>query len=242
MGIGYILLAVPGMTFFYISLLLIIIGNGFFKPNISTLLGYVYNKPQYRSLKDSGYNIFYMGINIGAFICNFFAAYLRNNFGWGYAFAAAGVGMFIWRNYFQDWCKALPRFRHHKTDPARRYAVEPHLQHRISSSTFSGGRRMDHSRKSSSDLILPMLSFLPVYRLLVILFHSTSALPEMIKDPSVRCSPSLPWWQFFWAVFKQNGTALTTWAENYTNRALPQAIVEPVSSINLSQVISATQR
>ena len=107
MGLGYIGLALPGMTAFYASLFLIILGNGFFKPNISTLLGNLYNQPEYKLLKDSGYNIFYMGINIGAFICNFFATYLRHNFGWGAAFAAAGVGMFIgvfvfwlgWKNY-----------------------------------------------------------------------------------------------------------------------------------------------
>ena len=91
MGLGYLGLAIPGMTAFWLSLLLIIVGNGFFKPNISTLLGKLYNAQEYKTLKDSGYSIFYMGINIGAFVCNFFAAYLRNHFGWGYAFAAAGV-------------------------------------------------------------------------------------------------------------------------------------------------------
>ena len=95
MGIGYCGLALPGMTSFYVSLLTICIGNGFFKPNISTLLGNVYNEEKYKPLKDSGYNIFYMGINIGAFICNFFGAYLRNTFSWGAAFAAAGIGMFV---------------------------------------------------------------------------------------------------------------------------------------------------
>src|SRR6202007_1034717 len=70
-------------------------GNGFFKPNISTLLGNMYNEEALKIKKDSAYNIFYMGINIGAFICNFVAAYLRNQYGWGYAFAAAGVGLII---------------------------------------------------------------------------------------------------------------------------------------------------
>lgn len=95
MGLGYIGLAIPGPEAFWASLLLIIFGNGFFKPNISTLVGNLYSQPAYKELKDSGYNIFYMGINIGAFICNFVAAYLRNHYGWGYAFAAAGIGMFI---------------------------------------------------------------------------------------------------------------------------------------------------
>lgn len=95
MGIGYMSLAIPGQTMFYVSLMLIIVGNGFFKPNISTLLGNLYNEPKYKQKKDAGYNIFYMGINVGAFVCNFFAAYLRNTFGWGHAFMAAGIGMLL---------------------------------------------------------------------------------------------------------------------------------------------------
>jgi len=65
MGLGYCGLALDGMGYFYTSLALIIVGNGFFKPNISTLLGNLYSEDQYKSNKDSGYNIFYMGINIG---------------------------------------------------------------------------------------------------------------------------------------------------------------------------------
>lgn len=95
MAAGYIGLAVPGDTAMFISLGLIIIGNGFFKPNISTLLGNIYNREDLKPLKDNAYNIFYMGINIGAFVCNFVAAWLRNAYGWGYAFSAAGVGLII---------------------------------------------------------------------------------------------------------------------------------------------------
>ena len=70
MCIGYFLLAVPGSdTLLYGALFLIIIGNGFFKPNISTLLGNMYNKEELKPKKDAAYNIFYMGINIGAFAC-----------------------------------------------------------------------------------------------------------------------------------------------------------------------------
>ena len=95
MGIGYLGLAIPGTNYFYISLFLIVLGNGFFKPNISTLLGNLYNDEKYKHLKDSGYNIFYSGINIGAASCTFIAAFMRNKYGWSYAFATAGIGMFV---------------------------------------------------------------------------------------------------------------------------------------------------
>jgi len=95
MAAGYLGLSLPGNTAMFVSLSLIIIGNGFFKPNISTLLGNIYNRADLRPLKDNAYNIFYMGINIGAFVCNFVAAYLRNIYGWGWAFAAAGIGLIV---------------------------------------------------------------------------------------------------------------------------------------------------
>ncbi|MBI5370697.1 MAG: peptide MFS transporter [Sphingobacteriales bacterium] len=95
MSAGYLGLSIPGDTAMFISLTLIIVGNGFFKPNISTLLGNIYNREDLKPLKDNAYNIFYMGINIGAFVCNFVAAWLRNAYGWGYAFAAAGIGLIV---------------------------------------------------------------------------------------------------------------------------------------------------
>jgi POT family proton-dependent oligopeptide transporter len=95
MAAGYLCLSIPGNTAMFIALGMIIVGNGFFKPNISTLLGNIYNRQDLRPLKDNAYNIFYMGINIGAFFCNFVAAYLRNKYGWGYAFAAAGIGLIV---------------------------------------------------------------------------------------------------------------------------------------------------
>ena len=93
MGIGHLLLAFPPLPTFFAGLGCLIIGNGLFKPNISTILGNLYrNLPEKR---DDAYNIFYMGINLGAFISPLVAAYLRNRFGWHYAFGAAGFGMVI---------------------------------------------------------------------------------------------------------------------------------------------------
>lgn len=94
MGIGYAFLAMSSLEklfMFYLALLVIAVGNGFFKANISVLLGRLYKKGS--DLKDVGYNIFYMGINIGALIAPFAAAYLRHTFSFQTAFAAAAVGM-----------------------------------------------------------------------------------------------------------------------------------------------------
>lgn len=95
MAIGYLCLGLSGTLTMYISLLLIIVGNGFFKPNISTLLGNIYSEEDLKPKKDTAYMIFYMGINIGAFFCNFVAAIMRHKYGWPAAFGSAGVGMII---------------------------------------------------------------------------------------------------------------------------------------------------
>lgn len=93
MGMGHFLLAFPPLPTFFAGLACLIIGNGLFKPNISTLLGNLYrDRPEKR---DEAYNIFYMGINVGAFFSPLVAAWLRNNYGWHYAFGAAGIGMII---------------------------------------------------------------------------------------------------------------------------------------------------
>jgi POT family proton-dependent oligopeptide transporter len=91
--VGQLLLAVPTVYSLFFGLLGLIIGNGLFKPNISTLVGKLY--PQGDPRRDDAYTIFYMGINIGALLAPFVATYLRKRYGFHAAFAAAGVGMVI---------------------------------------------------------------------------------------------------------------------------------------------------
>jgi proton-dependent oligopeptide transporter, POT family len=80
-------------SLFFIGLLLLIVGNGLFKPNISTQVGNLY--PPGDSRRDGAFTIFYMGINLGAFICNFVCGTLAAVYGWRYGFLAAGIGMCI---------------------------------------------------------------------------------------------------------------------------------------------------
>ena len=78
---------------FYFSLALIIMGVGFLKPNISTIVGQLYGKEDAR--RDSGFTIFYMGINLGSFIATITVTYLGETYGWGYGFGLAGIGMVL---------------------------------------------------------------------------------------------------------------------------------------------------
>ena len=78
---------------FYMALALIVMGVGYLKPNISTIVGKLYSKDDPR--RDSGFTIFYMGINIGSFVATLLCGWLGETFGWRYGFGAAGIGMII---------------------------------------------------------------------------------------------------------------------------------------------------
>ncbi|RLE27962.1 MAG: hypothetical protein DRJ61_16940 [Acidobacteria bacterium] len=93
MAAGYFSLGVRSLPFFFLGLVLLCLGNGFFKPNISAMVGNLYAADDSR--RDAGFNIFYMGINIGATISALLAAPLRNLWSFNAAFIAAGVGLVV---------------------------------------------------------------------------------------------------------------------------------------------------
>ena len=91
MAVGHFVMAFEDL--FFLALLLLIIGNGAFKPNISTQVGNLYRPGDPR--RDGAFTIFYMGINLGAFLCNIVCGTLAATMGWHWGFGAAGVGMLL---------------------------------------------------------------------------------------------------------------------------------------------------
>ncbi len=91
MALGHFVMASEQL--FLLALGLLIVGNGFFKPNISTQVGDLYEQGDPR--RDGAFTIFYMGINLGAFLCNLVCGTLAAVYGWHYGFGAAGVGLVI---------------------------------------------------------------------------------------------------------------------------------------------------
>ncbi len=91
MGIGQFVLGTPSPLAFFTGLVLLACGTGTLKPSISNIVGNLYrDRPQ---LRDAGFNIFYMGINIGAFIAPIAVAWLRARYGWSVAFRSASLAM-----------------------------------------------------------------------------------------------------------------------------------------------------
>ncbi|MEX1190198.1 MAG: peptide MFS transporter [Bacteroidia bacterium] len=234
MGLGYCGLALEGMTSFYISLSLIILGNGFFKPNISTLLGNLYSEDQFKVNKDSGYNIFYMGINIGALVCNFIAAFMRNRFGWEFAFLTAGIGMFVGLIIF-----AIGTRHYKHADIIKKAEKEDMSVMRILTVVLLpavavgiGGWFIPGNILGSDSTDAFIFAAIPIVIFYVSLWVRAS---EKDKRPIAALLAIMAVSVMFWAVFKQNGTALTTWAQFYTDREMPAAIAEPAEDLYMAE-------
>jgi len=243
MGAGYCLMAVHSLPVLYISMTLVIIGNGFFKPNISTLLGNVYSTPEFIQKKDEGYNIFYMGINVGAFICNFFGAALYNMLGWGYAFVAAGIGMFIGVAVF------LVGLKHYNAFDVKKGLKEGDMPFSrivtliLVPSVIAGvigwilpEKLFGHPLVGSASTDAFIFACIPVIYFYSSLMKKAEAHE---KRPIAALLTIFAVVILFWAVFKQNGSALNTWADRYTDRQLNSPAVENVfTSLRLSQPLT----
>ncbi len=245
MAAGYIGLSIPNsMMAFYISLLLIIVGNGMFKPNVSVLLGKLYERPEYEHLKDSGYNIFYMGINFGAFVCNFVAAWLRLTYGWGWAFSAAGIGMLIGLVWFAFGNMRIPEIKEaDKISPKREgerslgriFAV---LFVPAFTAAAIGWLIPDNIFGSDSNDAFIFFT-IPV---LLFFFNTWRTADKKEKDPIAALLSIFAVVIIFWAVFHQNGSALTYWAKNNTNRELGPRMEKIINTIASTEEVSTVPR
>ncbi len=103
MSLGHFVLAIDSSMAFFLALGLIVVGNGFFKPNISTFVGSLYKDGDVR--KDSGFTIFYMGINIGGWVAPLLCGWLAATYGWHYGFGLAGFGMLLGLAFFWNGIK-----------------------------------------------------------------------------------------------------------------------------------------
>lgn len=236
MAAGYFLLSIHSTTTFYIALLFIIVGNGFFKPNISTLVGNLYSTEELKDKKDAGYNIFYMGINIGAFICNFVAAYMRINYGWGYAFAAAGVGMLIGVVIFLigtqhikhvDVVKPL-KDNDMPTLKILALTVLPMFVFGVIGYMLPGNLLGTDTNDAFIIGCLPVIGFF-----IYLAFTSEEKERRAIQALLAVFTCVI----LFFAIFHQNGDALTVWAEDHTDRQMSESVASGAEKFGMAQVV-----
>lgn len=236
MAAGYFCLSIHSNTAFYIALLLIILGNGFFKPNISTLVGNLYSSDDMKDKKDAAYNIFYMGINIGAFICNFVAAYMRINYGWGHAFAAAGVGMLLGVIIFILGTKHIKHVD----------VVKPLKQGDMPTLKILGLTLLPMFLFGILGYLIPgnifgtdtndafLLGCLPVIGFFIYLAIKSELKERRAIKALLAVFTCII---IFFAIFHQNGDALTVWAEDYTDRQMPSSVANVADKVGMAQTV-----
>jgi len=249
MAAGYLGLALPGNATMYLSLGLIIIGNGFFKPNISTLLGIMYNRDDLKHMKDNAYNIFYMGINIGALVCNFIAAIMRNKYDWRFAFATAGIGLIIGLIWLAINLKHVKQYDVKKPMQPGDMPIKtifgsvffPMIIFGVVgwflSPLITGNANASFMGSHSNDAFI--FACFPVILFYVNLWRKGSQEDKKgIGALLFIFTISI----IFWTIYNQNSTGLTIWAETHTNREIPKVMEKPADAIYMLQNVTVESR
>jgi POT family proton-dependent oligopeptide transporter len=210
MAIGHFLMAFE--QFFLIALMFLVLGNGAFKPNISTQVGELYAPGDQR--RDGAFTIFYMGINLGGFFSPLVCGTLGQVYGWHYGFGAAGIGMLLGLGVYHFGRHLLPLDKEQKCK----------LEGRPSESL--GG--LYASKVFLSFLAIAVAFFViliipAVYKLILILIlvagavYAISRLNSEDKDRVVALVVVCIATVMFWAVYEQQGNTLQLWADDKTD-------------------------
>jgi len=223
-ALGHFSLAVQSIYFFYAGLALIVIGTGLLKPNISTMVGSLYEQGDAR--RDGGFSLFYMGINVGAFIAPLVCGTLgQKHFtvlgvhmgGWHWGFGAAGVGMTL--GLVQYWFGrgrlrvALERIEKRKHAKA---AEEPAAQEATPSELPRNPGHDLHRRPG----IIPTITYWYA-RLVHTIKYQIARLVHLFTPTEWKRLAVIGvlfiFSTLFWAAFEQAGTSLNQFADRYTN-------------------------
>jgi len=256
MAIGHFLMAFEPLTIFYSALVFLIVGNGFFKPNMSTQVGRLYpaNDPR----RDSAYTIFYMGINLGAFLSPIICGALRQHTKWGFhaGFTAAGVGMVFALVVYLLFIKSVEELPEEAT-----YQADADAQGGASDEET---HYMTEAEAATTPSVMPFLANIAPTGLLVLGFASvvaavvlylaipeivpfdtafalaigggfacvmgswiTKSLAAAVRDRVLAIFVVAVFVVFFWSAFEQAGNSMNVFAEKTTNRYLTEKAPPP---------------
>lgn len=198
---GHGLLAIHSLWAVYAALTCLVIGNGFFKPNVSTMVGNLY--PERCPLKERAYNIFYMGINIGGFIAPLIMEIVKRNLGFHPAFAVAAFGMVVSVTILWVFKNTVEPNRSSLSNAAQVTAI---------AATAVDAPPHDVSHQESDQRLSNMMEAVPDWKRIMALIIVFAIIIV------------------FWMVFHQNGSTLTFWADDNTNWSLSGIISSSINS------------
>lgn len=211
MTAGHASMALETEITFYLGLILLVVGNGFFKPNISSMVSGLYKGKNEK--KDAGYTIFYMGINAGAFLGILMCGYVGEKVGWSYGFGLAGIFMFIGMLQFWFAQKMFGKIgdKPLKKSDKDQLSVEEEVD-------GIGIDDISHAQDSTK--------------------KSTKVLSKKVQKDRLIVIGVLAFFTiFFWMAFEQAGSSMTIFAKDYTNRILTGDSALAFSIVNAIIVI-----
>lgn len=234
MALGHFAMAFPPLPFFFSAMILLILGNGFFKPNISTVVGSLYEENDPR--RDGGFTIFYMGINVGALFSPLVCGMLGEKIGWHYGFGAAGVGMVLGLAMYMWGQRALLGDKCMKpSNPLKNYHVPLGMLAVLL--VFLVASAFQFTGYDIKGMIPGYLYKLLALLVLGGLVYAYAAKPEKsalthIEKQRIAVIFIMVFFSiFFWSAFEQAGSSLTLFADRETNRILPWVGWEVPASI-----------
>ena len=220
MAAGLFVVGSGGYAALLPGLALVCIGNGFFKPNISVMVGNLYTPGDPK--RDAGFNIFYMGINIGAFIAPLTAAWVRNEQGWGWAFRAAGIGLIAGCAILLAYWKKLDAAdRQPGTKPGDTSLAEIFLKILLPAAVAgaAGFYAAEHFLPPGFPVSAIMCGFLAGMVPILFFFVRLAVTATPAERPGLSALlPVFVAGATFFMILHLNSTALATWAKRDTER------------------------
>ena len=253
MTMGHASMAVETPTFLYIGIGLLIFGNGFFKPNMTSIVSYMYK--DHPEKKDGAYTIFYMGVNAGAFLGIMLCGYIGEKVSWSWGFGLAGIFMFfgMLQFYFTQGIFGSIGLKPTGADRREKEAEDDgdkrapftkfDLALMVASlllgliwiindpySKISGGGMLNFSALgmdgSNFTIVLAVILFL------VLLIGRIIRYSKITRERLIAVTIFAFFTIFFWASFEQAGGSMTIFAEKYTQRALTGTAASAFKIIN----------
>jgi POT family proton-dependent oligopeptide transporter len=240
MTLGHASMAVETEFSIYLGLVLLVFGNGFFKPNMTSIVSEMYkDRPE---KKDGAYTLFYMGVNAGAFFGILLCGYLGEKVGWTYGFGLAGIFMFFgmlqfWlsQNIFGD-----IGLKPSKESKAKAEALDDDKRNPFSpiqlaaiafssilallwllndpASKISGGKVNVFAFLGPNGNSIAIVSALVVF--IILLIYRFTQYSKITKEKLIAVTFFAFLTIFFWAIFEQSPNSLTIFASDYTDRVL----------------------
>lgn len=208
---GVIVRDTLALQVFYFSLALIVMGVGFLKSNISSIVGELYAPGDAR--RDSGFTIFYMGINLGALLATIICVYLGEEYGWGYGFGVAGIGMALGLVVFtlgRPYLEGKGEAPDPEAIKKKKYGIQ--IDHWIYLLSILGTFVVWQMIQSHS-IVQAILMIAGAASLIYIVWYSIKYLDKVARDRLIALTILILFTIVFWSLFEQAYMSLNLFAE-----------------------------